>query len=693
MQRSALVYAALAASLLLARPASATTFVIHLENNTNQLGLAGETWGPGLLSTVQLFERGVAPDASSPYYPTYAFATSTCDLDDAFCPSGSCDDDGDPNVLAQRMGLTLGANAHLIPALAPGDTFDLVIEASAPDQLWYVSKVVGRDDDIIGIYEYGVSVDLASIDPGALLFDPMTGLPVDVPAFGYLSWDMNSELPDDGSFNSCSPDCPIAPPPTCHVAFRRRDYDGVILDPLPRGTFSLIASYSSGALTTDSVTMGDVQPAGAAEIVSIQNGGSYVDPPYASGNGRIEVLLQADLSLRRSYSPPDGHELLGFLLIENLIGVTPNEFVFGESNRIDPDPPGRPAAVYLRYYDLLNDSYENQWTSTPYAFPGFWNMGPSSGNVRTDAPNPGNEIILADLNGNISVLNGITGAALNTYSTFTELAEETLYGHATVANVDGLPGNEIVLMGAQTGSLYAFAAPNADGPLSLVWASDPSPNGGLAFGNGSAIGDIDGDGTIELVVVSGFTNEIYAFDVQHGTACKHRWTGASGSNYFWTSPVIGDVDGDAQREVVVFANNSVLSVLRANSASAGNCTEGQLVWEYTVGNGGDAWFTPSLGNVVGDTHLDVLVANYQTVEVVDVAARQPEYRFSAAGARFYPHGLIQPGPGSTGNPGSFFYLTGWSNHMIYRLAGPVNAPVPAAGWFTFMGDNQRTGAR
>jgi hypothetical protein len=133
-------------------------------------------------------------------------------------------------------------------------------------------------------------------------------------------------------------------------------------------------------------------------------------------------------------------------------------------------------------------------------------------------------------------------------------------------------------------------------------------------------------------------------------------------------------------------------------AVSGSCVEGTVAWKYTVGNGGPAWFTPALADLYNDNTanpaLEIVVANYNTLEVLDYAKQGPLLRYTDNSAQFYPTALIEQGSSSaTAN----IYVSGWINGKVTKLTTPTSSStsymIPPVAWPTFMGANSRSGSR
>ena len=172
-----------------------------------------------------------------------------------------------------------------------------------------------------------------------------------------------------------------------------------------------------------------------------------------------------------------------------------------------------------------------------------------------------------------------------------------------IGNIDGDPGLEIVV-GSNSNRIYAW---NADGSEVQDGDSNPSTNGVFFVPNGSvisspAIADLDGDGTREVVFGTS-SARVYAI---HPSGPIPGWPFSVTSGLMSSSPAIGDIVPGGGLEVAMACSNDSVYVLTA----AGTRAPG---WprplELTPGNGR----VPSpvlapLRKHLGDPSLCVVVA-------------------------------------------------------------------------------------
>ncbi len=112
-----------------------------------------------------------------------------------------------------------------------------------------------------------------------------------------------------------------------------------------------------------------------------------------------------------------------------------------------------------------------------------------------------------------------------------------------------------------------------------------------------AVGDIDGDGKLEVVFGSGDTY-IYALNGEDGSLLWKFKTG----NKVWSSPALGDIDGDGKPEVVFGSEDNYLYVL--------NGEDGSLLWKFKTGKWVDS--SPALGDIDGDGKPEVVFGSGDT---------------------------------------------------------------------------------
>ncbi|MGQ4892986.1 MAG: FG-GAP-like repeat-containing protein [Candidatus Njordarchaeia archaeon] len=198
------------------------------------------------------------------------------------------------------------------------------------------------------------------------------------------------------------------------------------------------------------------------------------------------------------------------------------------------------------------------------------------------------EVVIGSEDHKVYALNGEDGSMLWNYTT-----GGCVYSSPALGDVDG-DGKLEVVVGSADHNVYVFNG--EDG--SILWAY----TAGNAVFSSPALGDIDGDGKLEIVIGSFGRNvyvpsgEVYVFNGENGSMLWNYTTGG----YVSSSPALGDVDGDGKLEVVVGSADHNVYVF--------NGEDGSVLWVYTTGS----WVSssPALGDVDGDGKLEVVVGSY-----------------------------------------------------------------------------------
>ncbi|MFT3710669.1 MAG: FG-GAP-like repeat-containing protein [Archangium sp.] len=756
----------------------AVPFTISITNTGN------DPWGTGLITLSPLVSLGLTPQPASPSYSTYVYANSHCKVNDAICGT-TCTEDGNAQVLVTRLGLTVGTNAWYVPALAAGDTESIQIDVPQGASISFISWInnTGNFDDFVAMHVPGNQSNMS------IALFAANGTPLASPTFALSGYDMNSTSATNGSGATCTQECPtqttgcFVAPGNASMGFPGTYPAQPNLSPQMALTATGPATATSGSNQTYTFTWRNNHGSNAQQstltytlppgvvFVSATNGGTQANGVITwnlgnlnannTGSRSVTVTLPAlgnttahaaQLSYRNGgrnyvvasntittvcapttltstwvYTEPNGRMTDG-LAIGNLTGVTGSELIVVSPTRGSIDGG---AAIVLRTdtgaevaryqpgvgrnaqgvplvenldgtgnFEFLfgeansvtsnaalfarNGDATARWASLPYGYPGYWNMGPASANVTASA---GQEVVLADWDGNVRLLSS-TGAVLASYSSWATDGDNA-FGTPAIADVDGDGTLEVVLFGYTKGLVTVL---NAD-TLTAQWksASLKTLTGDGAYGSSPAVGDLDGDGRAEIVVATyGTTNDVFAFDVTMptGSSCKYRFD--TGGRHAYLSPVIGDVDGTGRKSVVVISStDGVVSVMKANGAGC-NAAASTMVWQYTIKAGENSVFTPMLYDVNGDGTLDVIAASRTRVVILDVRNRRVLAQFEDATATFSPSGAVANA--DTASAQRELYVTGWRNGKVYRIALPASA-TSTTDWPTFMGSNTRTGSR
>jgi hypothetical protein len=173
-----------------------------------------------------------------------------------------------------------------------------------------------------------------------------------------------------------------------------------------------------------------------------------------------------------------------------------------------------------------------------------------------------------------------------------------------LANLDGVPGAEIIGASWDTKQIYVF---KKDGSVLPGW---PQSTSSLCWAS-PVVGDIDGDGAPEIIAYS-VGGIVYAWHV-NGTEVRNGDANPATNGPFFvtknpgtwhmSTPGLADLDEDGIMELIVCSPNDSIYALNGDGSRVPG-------WPISViDSGTNITASPAIGDINGDGHLEIVIQN------------------------------------------------------------------------------------
>jgi hypothetical protein len=192
-------------------------------------------------------------------------------------------------------------------------------------------------------------------------------------------------------------------------------------------------------------------------------------------------------------------------------------------------------------------------------------------------------------NDGMGVLEFYLGSGAAFQSGWPKTTGESVTSSPALGDIDG-DGDMEVVVGSYDDHVYAW---HHDGSTVSGWPKKT----GWCVSSSPALGDIDGDGDIEIVVGSG-DNNVYAW--HHDGSTVSGWPKKTGSRVS-SSPALGDIDGDGDIEIVVGSADYKVYAWHHDGSTVSGWPKKTGWWVHS---------SPALGDIDGDSDMEVVVGSY-----------------------------------------------------------------------------------
>jgi len=326
------------------------------------------------------------------------------------------------------------------------------------------------------------------------------------------------------------------------------------------------------------------------------------------GDGKpdIAVVNYDDNSISIFRNTSNGGSVSFAAKVDFTTGSYPTSISMGDLNG-----DGKPDLVVTNYLSQTISVFKNTSTAGTISFAAKVDYGTglhpycvSIGDLDGDGK-PDLAVVSYD-NNSISIFQNTSSNGLISFATKLDLPNEGFNRSIIIGDLDGDGKPDLVVVGS--GHLSVFRNTSTIGALSFAVKAN--------FGAGNmsvAIGDLDGDGKPDLVVTNGNGNNtisiLWNTSINDTVSFATKIDLGTGGNPFYIS--IGDLDGDGKPDLAVTNSGSNTVSVFHNTSSSGLVSFARRV-DYGTGA---SPFGLSIGDLNGDHKPDLAIANYNSKTV------------------------------------------------------------------------------